>query len=183
MSPVAMARHPVARPRSDVPAFPTTVTRKLRSALMAYPAEDAGPDPEERPATSRGDLFTVTRRGKPFTVGHATTEELAWLEGGEEPTDVHDVLELWSLIAIRDLAGRRTEIHALGWRAHLQNAWITSALVGVSLDRGQVTTFSGHGYRLLEPDAPGLEPELRRHLVYALSCWGFTASAPSQECA
>jgi hypothetical protein len=166
-----MTRPAVALSRTRTPV--RSLTRALQPEVMPL---DGGrvPLPSE-PLPFGGDLFTVTRRGAVFIVGHATTEELAALEESEDPTaKVQDVVELWSLIAVRDQAGRRTDIHALGWRAHLQSTWITPPLVGVNLNRCQVTTVSGHSFRLLEQDAPGLEPRLRSHLADALLGRGFT---------
>jgi hypothetical protein len=172
MSAALMTHHAVARTRIHPPARPPTVPAKLR-AEVPPPTGVGVQDPAEQPAASGGVLFTVTCRGTLFSVGHATEAEIACLGGGEEPTDVRDVLELWSLIAIRDPTGRRTAIYALGWRAHLQSTWITSPLVGIDLNRCQVATSLGQCYRLLEPDAPGLEPRLRGHLAVALLRRGF----------
>jgi hypothetical protein len=121
-------------------------------------------------------LFHAAFRGRAVTVGHATDAELADLAGtaGTAGTaEARDELDAWSLVAVRDAAGRGTEIHALGWRTGLLNTWITSPLLIVDLVANTVSTTSGHAYSLGRRDAKDLRPELRRHLAYALRTWGF----------
>jgi len=118
-------------------------------------------------------LIQVAFRGRAVTVGHATDAELALLAGAVAIAEARDELDSWSLIAIRDPAGRGTKIHALGWRGGLLNAWITSPLVIVDLIANTVSTTSGHAYSLDRRDARELHPALRGHLAYALRTWGF----------
>ena len=58
-----------------------------------------------------GILFTASEGGTPITVGHATASEIAAIAGTVGRGQ--DVLELWSLAAIRN-PKRGTELHALG---------------------------------------------------------------------
>ena len=122
---------------------------------------------------SGAPLFRAVHQGFPVTVGHASPEELAALPACLEPGSVRDVLERWSLVAIR-FPGDRTEIHALGWRVAERNTWITSPLVVVDMDSCIVATRSGHSYRLGTQNGAGVAPGLRSHLEYALRTWGFT---------
>ncbi len=123
-------------------------------------------------------LFRATSYGNLVEVGLASGAELAVIAGVVEPASARDTLETWSLVAIHHLADRRTEVHALGWRRHLDNTWITSRLVSFDPDTKAVGTQSGHTYRLGTEDVPGLSPELRDHLAYALHTWGFTDVRP-----
>jgi hypothetical protein len=120
-----------------------------------------------------GELFTVTHRGRPAVVGRATGDELAAITTPLATDASRDLLECWSLVAIRDGDRQGVEIHALGWRPGLQNSWITSPLTGVDMTVPAVATWSGSVYRLGEPDSADLDPELRAHLAYALQRWGF----------
>ena len=122
---------------------------------------------------SGAPLFRAVHQGGPVTVGHASPEDLAALPGYPDPGSVRDVLERWSLVAIR-FSGDRTEIHALGWRVAERNTWITSPLVAMDMDASMVATRSGHAYRLGTRDGAGVAPGLRSHLAYALRTWGFT---------
>ncbi len=119
-------------------------------------------------------LFEAVWRGDPVTVTHATQDEIAFLWGGVDSAD--DMLELWSLIAIR--SGPAVELHALGWRLLLANTWITSPLVAVDRTVGAVRTRSGRTYALGVRDKPALDPELRAHLGYALRTWGYADVRP-----
>lgn len=123
--------------------------------------------------TAASLLLEATYHGNAISVGHADEAELALLAGAVASAGVRDELELWSLVAIRDPAGRGTEVHALGWRTDLANTWITSPLTAVDLTASIVSTRSGHSYQLGTPDTPELNPELRGHLAYALRTWGF----------
>jgi hypothetical protein len=104
--------------------------------------------------TAPGVLFKVASRGSAVSVGHATEAELARLAGTVAPADARDQLDAWSLIALRDVAGGGTEIHALGWRTGVLNTWITSPLVIVDRGANVVSTTSGHAYSLGRP-TPG----------------------------
>ncbi len=116
----------------------------------------------------------ATHRGRPVTAGHATPEEVAALMATSPLEAAIDVLEHWSLIAIRGLGGGGLEVHALGWRRALANTWITSALSAIDLAAREVRTSSGHVYRLGRPDSrENLQPALLEHLDYALHRWGF----------
>ena len=126
-------------------------------------------DDQMAPMSSADLLFEATWHGDAVTVTHATVEEIAFLSGPVE--DGEDLLELWSLIAIRN--GPLSEIHALGWRLLLANLWITSPVVAVNLTLGAIRTESGKTYLLGARDKPELDPELRSHLGYALRKWGF----------
>jgi hypothetical protein len=114
-------------------------------------------------------LLNAIYQGESVTVTHATHDEIEFLAGGVESAD--DMLEFWSLIAIR--FGTATEIHALGWRLLAANTYITSLIVAVDLTRGAIRTRSGKNYLLGVHDQPGLDPELRDRLTYALRHWGF----------
>lgn len=118
-------------------------------------------------------LFHATLEGRPVAVGHAIEEELAALAAPVSPNAVRDVFELWSVVAIRDPAGRGVELHALAWRVQLGNTWITSALTRVDRTLNLVAGRSGHAYLLGRPDRRDLDPELREHLAYALRTWGY----------
>ncbi len=118
-------------------------------------------------------FWTACQRGL-VTVTHATANEIEALAGPVGPDDgkpANDMLELWSLIAIR--SGGAVEIHALGWRVLLANTWISSRVIVASLTEGVVRTRSGKTYLLGVRDKPELDPELRAHLAYALRTWGF----------
>lgn len=121
-----------------------------------------------------GRLYGATYHGNSVEIGLARDAELAAIAGSVFPASTRDLLDPWSLVAIRNLDGCRTEVHALGWRAALGNTWITSTLVGVDLQMRGVSTRSGYVYRLGTEEVPGPSPELRDHLVYALHTWGFT---------
>ena len=114
-------------------------------------------------------LFRAVYRGEPVIVTHAKDAEIELFAGEVGPP--RDMLELWSLIAIR--CGSAFDIHALGWRLLLANTWITSSLVAVDLTAGAVRTRSGNNYLLGGRDKSELDPELRAHLAYALRTWGF----------
>jgi hypothetical protein len=113
-------------------------------------------------------LFRAVYRGESVIVNHAKYAEIETLVGIVGPP--RDLLELWSLIAIR--VGSTVDIHALGWRLLLANTWITSSVVAVDLTAGAVRTRSGKAYLLGSPDESELDPELRAHLAYALRTWG-----------
>jgi hypothetical protein len=119
-------------------------------------------------------LLRAAYRGGPVTVTHATAEEIEALAGPVSLGDSKlgdDMLELWSLIAIRFEAA--VEIHALGWRVLLANTWVSSRVVAANLTEGIVRTRSGKMYLLGVRDKPDLDPELRAHLAYALKTWKF----------
>ncbi|WP_158747679.1 hypothetical protein [Acidisphaera sp. L21] len=122
---------------------------------------------------SRAALLHASHCGRPVEVGVATDAEVAALQA---PVSVkaRDMLERWTLIAIRNVSFNGVELHALGWRRGLQNSWITSALTIVDLPARLVATRSGNAYGLAEADVEGLSPELAEHLAYALSMWGFS---------
>ncbi len=118
--------------------------------------------------------FRATFQGAPQTIGHATTEEIAALAGQVGVDAAHpldDVLDSWSLVAIRSVSA--TTVHALGWRRRLANTWITSKIVALSTTEGAVRTTSGAAYFLADPDQHELHPKLRAHLIYALTTWGY----------
>ena len=116
----------------------------------------------------------ATHRGRPVTAGHATPAEVAALVATSPLEAAIDVLEHWSLIAIRGLGGGGTKVHALGWRQALANTWITSSLVAVDVAVQATRTRSGHVYALGRREDPGrMHPELADHLDYALRKWGF----------
>jgi hypothetical protein len=119
-------------------------------------------------------LFRVVYNGDPVVVTHAEDTGIELFAGEVGPA--RDVLELWSLIAIR--CGSAFDIHALGWRLLLENTWITSPLLAVDLTAGAVRTRSGHTYLLGGRDKSELDPELRAHLAYALRTWGFDDVRP-----
>jgi hypothetical protein len=121
-------------------------------------------------------LFEATWHGDAVTVTHATVEEIAFLSGPVGDGGGEDLLELWSLIAIRN--GPLSEIHGLGWRLLLANTWITSPVVAANMTLGAIRTESGKTYLLGARDKPQLDPELRRHLAYALRTWGFEDVSP-----
>ncbi len=108
-----------------------------------------------------------------MTVGHATAAELAHLAGSVPGGGARDRLDSWSLVAIRGTGTGAAAVHALGWRIGLLNTWITSALLVVDTGSVAVGTRSGNIYTLGRPDDECLDPELRRHLAYALRTWGF----------
>src|ERR1700731_3163903 len=114
-------------------------------------------------------LFRAAYRGEAVIVTHATNAEIELFAGEVGPP--RDMLELWSLIAIR--CGSAFDIHALGWRLLLENTWITSPLLAIDSAAGAVRTRSGHTYLLGCRDKSELDPELRAHLAYALRTWGF----------
>jgi len=116
-------------------------------------------------------LFKSVYRGHAVTIGHANDAELSLIAGSIAPEAADDLLELWSLIAIRDPAG--TKIHALGWRLFLADSWITSPLVIADFGNRVVSTRSKHTYTLGCQDRSELDPGLRDHLAYALRTWGF----------
>ena len=118
-------------------------------------------------------LFGATRRGVPVIVGHADRAGLATLAGDVGREASLDVLDSWSIVSIGRADGSGATLHALGWRVGLVITWITSPLCAVDLAGEAVRTFSGNVYTLGEADAPGLQPLLRDHLVYALRTWGF----------
>jgi hypothetical protein len=115
-------------------------------------------------------LFEASYHGSPVAVGRATDDEIAALAGTVGRGS--DVLERWSLVAIRDPA-RGPEVHALGWRMLLGNTWITSPVIVVDLATGAVRTRSGNAYLLGSRDRADLDPELLEHLAYALRTWGY----------
>ena len=123
------------------------------------------------------DGATVLRaslRGIPVEIGHAEDAELAAFAGVLEAGTARDVLTVWSLIAFRFPDGRSPEIHALGWREGEANTWITSPLVVLDATASMIATRSGHAYLLGERGLAALRPDLRSHLAYALTVWGFT---------
>jgi len=105
-------------------------------------------------------------------IGRATPDEKLALAGPVDSTAVRDDIDRWNLIAIRDLAGRGTQFHALGWRRGLANTWITSPIVNIATTSTLVSTSSAHSYVLGEPDGIDIDPDLVDHLLYALRTWG-----------
>jgi hypothetical protein len=119
-------------------------------------------------------LFEASWEGEPVTVTFATADEIELLAG---PVGVvEDMLELWSLVAIR--TGGAVELHALGWRLLLANTYITSPVVAVNLTHGAIRTRSGKTYLLGARDKPQLDRALRCHLGYALRQWGYDDVRP-----
>jgi hypothetical protein len=119
-------------------------------------------------------LFEAVYHGDPVIVTHATQDEIELLAGTVDSAG--DMLELWSLIAIH--FGPAVDVHAIGWRLLLANAWVTSPLVAVDRTAGAVRTRSGRTYALGARDQPALDPELRAHLGSALKKWGFEDVRP-----
>ena len=119
-------------------------------------------------------LFQASYRGRPVTVDHATDDELTALSTASILEHPRDTLVFWSFVALRNVDCQGSRVHALGWRSGLANTWATSRLAAVDSAAEVVKTFSGHGYRLHDPDCRwDLRPELRAHLEYALRTWGF----------
>jgi hypothetical protein len=119
-------------------------------------------------------LFEANWRGEQVTVTHATADEVEFLSG--PVGDGQDLLELWSLIAIR--IGLAVEYHALGWRISVAKTHVTSRVVTVNLTLGAIRTRSGKTYRLGVRDQPDLDPALRNHLGDTLRAWGFEDVRP-----
>jgi len=119
-------------------------------------------------------LLRAIYHGNSVSVGRATDAELDATAVPIDPAIARDVLNAWSLVAVRDPDGRGTQVHTLGWRVGLGNTWITSALVGVDLQARAVSPKFGHAYRFKLQDGMKLAPSLRDHLGYALRTWGFT---------
>lgn len=74
-------------------------------------------------------LFEVIYRGEPEIVTNVRGAEIESLIGTVGPPQ--DMLEFWSLIAIR--SGAATEILAIGWRLLLANKWIKFSAAAVDL--------------------------------------------------
>ena len=115
-----------------------------------------------------GLLYRATYRGNSVEIGLAGDAELAAIAGSVFPASTRDLLDPWSLVAIRNLDGCRTEVRALGWRVALGNTCVTSVLVGGGMQAWVVSTRAGHAYRLEIEDMPELCPELWSYLTYAL---------------
>ena len=65
--------------------------------------------------------FRATYRGNPVEIGLARDAGLAVIVGCIFPSSTRDLLDAWSLVAIRDADGHGTEVHAPGWRVALGN--------------------------------------------------------------
>ena len=119
-------------------------------------------------------LFQADWQGMPVSIARASEDELAALAAPVSTDSISDVFDPWSIIAIRSLPTGSTSLRGLGWRAHMQNTWITSRLVAVDPTRNLIGTRSGHIYLLGGSDKPEITTGLREHLAYALRTWGFT---------
>lgn len=118
-------------------------------------------------------LLRANFQGDEIEIGPARADEVIRLETDLRGSATRDVIDLWTFVAIRFPPPRVPEVHALGWRVQLQNTWITSALVSVSIQSRRIGTASGHDYSLGTRDGPGLRVELWEHLIYSLQTWGF----------
>ena len=123
-------------------------------------------------------LFQATYRVNSVEIRLAKDSGLVVIAACVLSVSARNLLNTWSLVAIGDLDGHGTEVHALDWRVALRNAWSTSVRVGADLLAQVASTRSGHVYRLGTEDVPELIQSLGDHLVHALHTRGFSDVGP-----
>lgn len=118
-------------------------------------------------------LFSALIGGQDVRIGRAEQSDMDFLTGHDGQKEIRAVLEGWNIIAIKE-GDRRASLHALGWRADLQNVWITSRLTAYDPFLELVCTASNHVYQLGSQDSAEMDLALKAHLKHALLTWGFS---------